>query len=110
LAHLMRELADVGSKALPLGRNVPAGLAGIARAEAGDEHLPGALEADRFDRGQKGLVHFQRLHKLQVVETAFVAQLLRCDAELLAEGASEGLVTAILGGERDVEDVARSAS
>src|SRR5262249_6639536 len=58
---------------------------------------------------QKGLVHFQGLHKLQVVETAFVAQLLRRDAELLAEGASEGLVRTILGGERDIEDVARAA-
>ncbi len=59
--------------------------------------------------GEQGLVHQDRLHEIEVLERTLRAHQFRRGAELVAEGAGEGLMRVVAGVERDREDVGRAS-
>src|SRR5258708_15685537 len=77
-ADLMRNVSQIWHKALPLGRDSLAGLAGATLPQTGNEQRPAVLEARPLEVRDECLVHFDRLHELDVAEMALCANYFGC--------------------------------
>ena len=79
-----------------------------ALAEARERQGAAILEPWRGERGRDALRHVERRGQRQALDAAAPAHRLRRLAEPSLEGAREGLVRAVAGREREIEDVGRA--
>lgn len=107
-ADLAGDVADVMAEPLPERRDAGMVFNGEAAAESCDEHGEAEFKAGGLDGGDECLAHDDWLREVEMVEVALLADGLRGEAELLAEGAGERLVRAVAGVERDRENVGRA--
>src|SRR5208337_2670724 len=95
----------VPGEALPLRWDALVGLERVAGREADNQPLLAVEKSRRVEFGEKGLVHSNRLHELDVGRKPTRAQRFWRRPELPVERSGEGFMRAVAGGKADLQDV-----